>query len=223
MNSNEPNLSGRRPLKVRSSRLAQRFARYLSGKNITPNQISLLSIVSAAIAALAFLLVPLTSGIGRDACYVVVALGIQGRLLCNLFDGMVAVEGGKSTPAGELFNDMPDRVSDALILIAAGYALLDITWGGILGWLTAILAILTAYVRTLATAIGAPTRFLGPMAKQQRMALLTAAAIGCIIENTYGDHNWTLFIALIVMPLGCLATLYRRTRAAYEFLQQHPS
>ncbi len=33
-------------------------------------------------------------------------------LLANLFDGMVAVEGGLGTPSGILFNDFPDRIAD---------------------------------------------------------------------------------------------------------------
>ena len=41
---------------------------------------------------------------------------IQLRRLCNLFDGMVAVEGGFKTKSGELYNDLPDRFSGALIL-----------------------------------------------------------------------------------------------------------
>jgi phosphatidylglycerophosphate synthase len=31
-----------------------------------------------------------------------------------VLDGMVAIEGGKSTATGALFNEMPDRLSDAL-------------------------------------------------------------------------------------------------------------
>jgi len=44
--------------------------------------------------------------------------------VCNLLDGMVAIEGGLKTPAGELFNDVPDRISDPLILVGAGYDLI---------------------------------------------------------------------------------------------------
>jgi len=47
--------------------------------------------------------------------------GIQGRLLCNMLDGMVAIEGGRQTKSGEIFNDLPDRVADAVIFVCAGY------------------------------------------------------------------------------------------------------
>ena len=215
-------LENRRPLKVRGSRWSQKLAKNLSDRNITPNHISLLSIVGAAVAAVAFLLVSNASGLERDALYLIAIIGIQMRLLCNLFDGMVAVEGGKSTPSGELFNDIPDRISDPLIIVAAGYALLDVSWGGSLGWFTALLAVLTAYVRTLVTSIGAPTLFLGPMAKQHRMALLTVACVGCIIENQFSNHNWILLAAMRIMAVGCVITLAKRSLAAYHFLENKP-
>jgi len=41
--------------------------------------------------------------------------------------------------------------------------------------LAAALAILTAYVRVLGVSVGTPQYYLGPMAKQHRMAALTAA------------------------------------------------
>lgn len=68
---------------------------------------------------------------------------ITGRLLCNLFDGMVAIEGGKRSENGDLFNDIPDRFSDVLLLVPAGY--IAGGWGIELAWLAAILAIMTAY------------------------------------------------------------------------------
>ena len=47
----------------------------------------------------------------------------QARLICNLLDGMVAVEGGKREPSGPFWNEFPDRVADILILAGAGLGL----------------------------------------------------------------------------------------------------
>ena len=60
--------------------------------------------------------------------------GIVVRGMGNLLDGMVAVESGKASPFGELFNEISDRVADIAILIGAGY-----TAGGnpVLGYLAA--------------------------------------------------------------------------------------
>jgi phosphatidylglycerophosphate synthase len=73
------------------------------------------------------------------------AAAVQLRLLCNLLDGLVAIEGGRGSATGELFNELPDRVSDVLALVAAGYAVTWVAWAPELGWAAALAAVLTAY------------------------------------------------------------------------------
>lgn len=105
----------------------------------------------------------------------VIAAGlIELRLLCNLMDGMMAVEGGLGTKAGPILNELPDRFSDGMFLVCAGYAVTGPAWGADLGWAAVLLAVLTAYVRALAGSLGATQDFGGPMAKQQRMQVLAA-------------------------------------------------
>lgn len=212
-------VKGRRYLKFRELAIVQAIAQRLSRQRISPNQISIASIFFAALASACLLLLPYTGATGKYLLPVLAAVFIQCRLLCNLFDGMVAIEGGKKTQSGELFNDMPDRISDALLLVCAGYAISIVSWGGTLGWCTALLAVMTAYVRTLAASLGAPVNFQGPMAKQHRMALLTAACIITAFENSFGQPGYALLAAMIIMIPGCFITLYRRTIAAYRFLE----
>lgn len=214
--------NSRRPLKVRTTRLSQHIAAWLSQKNISPNQISVFSIVFAALAALCLILLPASGATGTWLLPVLAALFIQCRLLCNLFDGMVAVEGGKSTPSGELFNDIPDRIADPLILVAAGYAAaMVVDWGSTLGWCAALFALMTAYVRTLSLSIGAPADFRGPMAKQHRMALMTAACLLTAIEPLFWQQGYMLFAALLVIISGSVLTVYRRASSAYHYLEQN--
>lgn len=204
-------LNNRRPLKVRDTKLAREFASFLSKRDITPNQISIFSIIFAAFAAIFLVL-----SSGQNWFFpLVAAIFIQLRLLCNLFDGMVAVEGGKKSLSGELFNDIPDRVADSLILIAAGYTVNFVSWCEVLGWCAALLAVMTAYVRTLTTSIGAPTSFAGPMAKQHRMAVMTIACLLTTIEHS----GFFIFVALLIIIFGSVITIYRRTIAAYNFLE----
>jgi len=209
----------RRPLKVRSSSLAQKVAAFLSKKDITPNQISIASLFFAAIAAACFLL------LGNDGqtqtwwLLVIAAVAIQGRLLCNLFDGMVAVEGGKSTQSGELFNDIPDRIADPLLLVSAGYAINVVSWGADLGWCAGLLAVMTAYIRTLSASIGAPICFQGPMAKQHRMALLTLACLVTAVEIILWQSDYSLLLALVIIAVGSMMTSIRRAISAYQFLE----
>ena len=208
----------RRPLKVREVNIAQKIAAWLSAKNIHPNQISLASIFFGFIAFLCFYLFRQDNA--SIIFIIAAAVAIQGRLLCNLFDGMVAVEGGKSTPSGELFNDIPDRIVDPLILVGLGYAATQFPINETLGWLAAILAIFTAYIRTLAASIGAPIDFSGPMAKQHRMAISTIACIVVAIEVVTLGSRWSLSIALWLIIAGSVLTAARRTLNAYQHLEQ---
>src|SRR5260370_23846239 len=100
-----------------------------------------------------------------------------------MLDGMVGVEGGLQTKSGEVFNDLPDRIADALIFIGAGHAVHTLPYGMELGWIAALLAVFTAYVRMLGGAAGLAQSFAGPMAKQQRMALMTGACLLSIFET----------------------------------------
>ncbi len=206
----------RRPLKIRGIKIVKSIAQNLSHKNITPNQISIASIFFAALSALCFLLFAYNND---WLLLLLAALFIQLRLLCNLFDGMVAVEGGKSSPSGELFNDIPDRITDPLILVATGYAINVVGWGVEVGWCAGLFAVMTAYVRTLSASIGAPVDFKGPMAKQHRMAVLTFACILAAIETVIRDSHYLLLFALIIITVGSLLTCIRRAQSAYRYLE----
>jgi phosphatidylglycerophosphate synthase len=157
----------RRPLRSRNSQWATRLARLLLRTRITPNAVSVSGIAFAAAGAACFALAAESRWL-----WLAGALFVQLRLLANLMDGLLAVEGGRSSPTGALYNEFPDRIEDALLLVAAGYGA---GWP-VLGWCAALLAMGTAYVRALGGAIGLPQDFCGPMAKQHRMALLTVGA-----------------------------------------------
>ncbi len=215
--TNKPD--ARRPLKVRNSLVVQRFARWLSQRHVTPNQISIASVGFAFCAAISFILIPTT---GNWNLAILSAVFIQCRLLCNLFDGMVAVEGGKSTVSGELFNDIPDRIADPLIIVSAGYVLPHLDWVVALAWFAGLMSVMTAYVRTLATTIGAPAKFTGPMAKQHRMAVLTVACVLTVFENIWLPAGTFLMVALCVIALGAIVTVVRRSRDAYLALEEPP-
>jgi phosphatidylglycerophosphate synthase len=210
----------RRPLKVRGTGWANSMAKSLSRKNVTPNQISITSVVFAGLGAICLVASARYSGFAAMALLILTAAAIQLRLLCNLFDGMVAVEGGKSTPSGELFNDIPDRIADPLLLVSAGYAASSFAWGIELGWLAGLLSVMTAYVRTLSASIGAPVNFAGPMAKQHRMATLTIACVIAAVEAVVSGTRWSLMIALLVIATGSVATVANRAVAAWRHLEK---
>jgi phosphatidylglycerophosphate synthase len=198
----------RRPLASRSTGWARRLAARLTRSRITPNQISVLSIAWAALGGALLL------GAPRWPAFVATAACVQLRLLCNLLDGMVAIEGGKSTPTGALFNEIPDRLADALFLVPLGYA------GGYpwLGWLTALLAVLTAYIRVVGGALGQRQDFGGILPKQRRMAVLTLALLVAAVEDILWGTRVSLVAAAIVIALGSLATCVTRTQRIARLL-----
>jgi phosphatidylglycerophosphate synthase len=204
LNDPDPKQSARRPLASRSSALAEKALRALLKTPVTPNQISLLSIAAAGFGALA-----LIEGKNFPILYLVAALFVQLRLLCNLLDGMVAVEGGRGSPVGAIYNEVPDRIADTLFLVAWGYA----TSLGWLGWATALAAVLTAYIRVLGGALGQPQDFRGPLAKQQRMALLTGVCVLAAVEAWLRGSAVALGVGLWVCFIGSVWTCAARLKA----------
>ncbi len=208
--------ASRRPLKVRSTAWSHTIAAFLSKRDITPNQISLASILFSILAAACILLIPKDDSPAVWGYSIFAAVFIQMRLLCNLFDGMVALEGGKSTKSGELYNDIPDRVSDSAVFIALGYTTSYIE----LGYFAALFAVMTAYVRVLGASMGVGSLFIGPMAKQHRMALLTFSLLLTPIERLFAGHSFHLLsITLLLIAVGSLATVANRTYRIYTILE----
>ncbi|WP_265517223.1 CDP-alcohol phosphatidyltransferase family protein [Nitratireductor luteus] len=197
----------RRPLASRGTGWAKTLTRWLAATSITPNQISMASMVFASLSGAGFWLAGSADGIQRPVLLILAALFCQMRLLCNLFDGMVAIEAGKHASDGAFWNEFPDRIADILILVGVGYAVGLPT----LGWAAAGLSILTAYVRELGRACGQPADFSGPMAKPHRMAAVTAAAALSLLEPLWGGRNDALTAALWVIAIGAAVTALRRS------------
>ena len=197
--------ASRRPLKVRSTEWARVLAATLCKSGITPNQISALSVVAAGLGGLAFVAAGRGS-IAWTAGWIAGAAMIQARLICNLMDGMVAVEGGRKTPTGDLWNEVPDRIADPLLLVCAAWAV-GLPWvGGLAGWA----ALMTAYVRAVGATLTGVQDFCGPFAKQQRMAGLTVAALLTAAEPLWNGHGQIMQAAVIVIAAGTAITLVRR-------------
>lgn len=143
---------------------------------------------------------------------ILAVVGIQGRLIMNLLDGMVAVEHNRKSVVGGLYNEVPDRISDTLIIFGAGLLAKVMPYGIELAYLAIALSVATAYIRTLGASLNCGHYFTGPMAKQQRMALITA---GCLIAIWYQP---VFYYLLIVMNVGLVITCIRRLSKIYSHL-----
>jgi phosphatidylglycerophosphate synthase len=195
--------ANRRPLNSRDTKWARALASRLVASDITPNQISQASVGFAALGFLLFCAASAMGGFLQALALILAAATVQLRLLCNLLDGMVAIEGGKSAPTGPFWNEAPDRAADALFFAGAGLA----AGQPALGFAAAALAIATAYVRELGRAEGFAPDFSGPMAKPHRMAALTVGSLIAAVSTTH----WVLTLTLWIIALGTAATILRRS------------
>lgn len=223
----EEHLASRRSLKSRDTRWAHALAAWLARSGATPNAISLLSVVFAGGAMVCLMVAGdqtstsgiLTAWLGAFAC-------IQLRLLCNLMDGMVAVEGGKGSPVGAIYNDAPDRVADVFIMVGAGYSgagdpgVVKLFHVIPMGWCCAVVSVWTAYIRVLGASLTGKHDFRGPMAKQHRMAVLCAGIFIELAQHLMGWERWGILTALTLIFFGGLWTCWRRLAVLAREMQE---
>lgn len=192
----------RRPLETRSRSWARALARALSTGRVTPNTISVASVLFAALGSAMLLFSPGIVGL------VAAAACVQLRLLCNMLDGMVAIEGGRQTATGVLYNEIPDRIADSLLIVALGVAA-GAAW---LGWLGALGAAVTAYIRVLGGSLGLPQDFGGPLAKPHRMFVMTVGCLSGAVEAALVGSRLSLLVAAWIVAVGALLTCVSRSR-----------
>src|SRR5437870_3629810 len=201
----------RRPIATRNRKWAQAATAWLAARRVSPNAISIAGMCACIVAGIAL---GVTSVVDYRVLWIIAALGAQLRLTANMLDGMVALASGRASKLGELYNEVPDRVSDAAVFIGAGFAL-----GGniALGYIATILAVFTAYVRAAGKIAGAPNEFCGPMAKQHRMLVVTLICLYSAITPrswqmiTFNDSQIGLMsFGLVIIIAGCAFTVIRR-------------
>jgi phosphatidylglycerophosphate synthase len=201
----------RRPIATRNRKWAQAATAWLASRNVSPNAISIAGMCACMVAGIAL---AATSISDYRILWIIAALGAQLRLTANMLDGMVALASGRASKTGELYNEVPDRVSDAAVFIGAGFA-----WGGniTLGYIATILSIFTAYIRAAGKIAGAPNEFCGPMAKQHRMLVITLICLYAAFTPrswqvmAFNDSQIGLMtVGLVIIIAGCAITVIRR-------------
>lgn len=215
----------RRPIASREKATSKRIATLLVRRGVSPNSISVAGMVAGIAVGVAL---PLTDGSPYAASlFITAAVLMQLRLIANMLDGMVAVESGVASPVGELFNEVPDRVSDTAMFIGAGYA-----QGShpALGYVAACLALFVAYLRAQGKVAGVQQEYCGPMAKPQRVFVMTVVTLLCgLLPSSLQDHVasvsvWGLDSGVMVWGLGLVilgtaVTAIRRLRRIADALR----
>jgi phosphatidylglycerophosphate synthase len=212
----------RRPLVLRDLGWVRALAERLAQRGVSPNAISVWGVLCALAAGGAWAFTGAGGALERLLWLAGAALVVL-RIFANTLDGLVAVECGKGSREGMLYNEAPDRIADSALLIGAGYA-----HGGIpeLGYLAACIALFVSYVRILGRLAGAASDYSGPMDKGGRVLTLIAAAVYLGLSPQAWQPAWgpaghwgiaTLALGLIV--LGGLYTAARRLRRAARQLR----
>jgi phosphatidylglycerophosphate synthase len=216
----------RRPLATRNLGISRTLARWIAATGITPNAISVWGMVAGVLAGVALAGTAQFPDQGRWFWLAGAAL-VQLRLLANMFDGMVAIETGKTSPVGELFNEVPDRVSDPATLIGLGYAAGSHPAAG---FAAACVALFVAYVRAMGKAAGVAQDFRGPMAKPQRMFFVTMVALWCGLTPAawqtwagVGAPVWVLGLIVLGGVVTAVRRLARISRASRSAVSPKPN
>lgn len=214
----------RRPIASRERRVWQKAAAGLAARQVSPNSISIAGMVAGILAGILFAATGFAeTGWLQRALWLAAAACIQLRLIANMLDGMVAIASRRASQLGELYNELPDRVSDVAVFVGAGYAS-----GGFpeAGYIAAIIAVTTAYVRAVGKAAGAANLFAGPMAKPHRMFVLTIVGVAMAVLPSHWQlslgklHAGLAAIGLGIIILGSLVTIFRRLALIVGHLQK---
>ena len=195
----------RRSIAARSSPFFQGVSRFLARIGVSPNAISVSSVFFAVGASVGLILTAQSPN--NRLLWLTIAMCIPLRLIANMLDGMVAVDSGKLSNVGELFNEVPDRVSDVLIFVSAGYA-----YGSTpsLGYGLAIIALFIPYLRALGNSMDVTQLFIGPMAKSHRMFALAGICLYNAIAPASLQVSTLLMWGLAVIGFGGVITIFRR-------------
>ncbi|HET9801180.1 MAG TPA: CDP-alcohol phosphatidyltransferase family protein [Chthoniobacterales bacterium] len=201
----------RRPIADVFRRTADTATRFCVRAGISPDAISYLSILAAAIAAVCFRL----SG---EARWMLIAgsLFCLLRLWFNMLDGMVAVAANKASRRGEILNDLPDRISDVIIFVGVAHSVWMHT---LLGYWAAIFAVLTAYVGLFGQALGGQREFGGMMSKPWRMVALSIGAGLTFLLQRQPERFSILDLTCVITIIGCIQTMVVRLKRITAALQ----
>ena len=198
-------------LKPRFQNALRPVARWLHGRGVSANQVTVAALALAVAMAGVIVLWP------KPATLLLLPPVFFIRMALNALDGMLACEFQQPTPLGAVLNELGDVLADAvlylpLLLIQGVPATLIVA----LVWL----ALLSEFCGVAAVQIGAGRRYDGPMGKSDRALLFggIAALLGCGIPAGF----WltaVLFIANGLLILTC----YNRLRAALWEVTSCPS
>lgn len=184
------------------------LGRFLAQHNVTPNDISLLGVMFAATAGVAFYFSLQPDAIDRVLLLLLAAATIQMRRLSGRLHAIVLRESVQPRPHA-IFYDFPNRIAEALILVPAGYAVQNLPFGLELAWSAAFLGLFSAYVGQMGSGVPEPKSRM--TIKNLPMTLLSAASVLSVFDRMVYLPGIMLWIALIIVNVAAIAMTWQRT------------
>jgi CDP-diacylglycerol--glycerol-3-phosphate 3-phosphatidyltransferase len=190
-------------LKGGFQRLVRPMAALLVGAGITPNQVT----IATMLASLAFA-AELAVFAGHPAAYFALPVFFLLRMALNAIDGLMAKEWNQTSPLGLFLNELGDVVSDTALYLAF---LADKRVNAPLMAVFVGVAVLTELAGVTAVQIGSKRRYDGPMGKSDRVILIGILAI--LLGLGYDSRGVVATVLGLGVVLGAL-TVSNRVRGA---------
>lgn len=190
--------------------LLRPLARWLHGRDITANQVTLAALALSLATGLALWLWP------APTTFLLLPATLFVRMALNALDGMLAREFQGPTPLGAILNEMGDVLADAglylPLLLIPGISPVAII-------ALVLMALLSEFCGVLGLQIGASRRYDGPLGKSDRALLL--GGIGLLLGFGISSGPWlnvVLWIANGLLVLTCI----NRLRGALQEIKPCP-
>ena len=169
-------------------------AKILHKMGVTPNQVSVMGIFMALLAACFYWAAQ------YDSFFLIIApilFLLSG--FCDALDGVVARLSGEPTVFGGFLDSLLDRYADAFILVAIIIShLCEVFWGSV----ALVGSLLVSYVRARAEATGVKMETIGLAERAERILILTLASF--IAFSWLDALNWGIIILAVLTNLTVL-------------------
>ena len=207
---------------VNSWMLLKRIARYFAAIGLSPDSITILSLLSAILAGVFFFF----SGTGpvQNSTFNLLLL-LAGIFVCvssilDALDGIMARELGNASKRGDFLDHVIDRYADMLIvcgIIFGGYVSCKI------GVIAVIGILFSSYMGTQAQAVGLKRIYGGLLGRADRLLIIIVATFLTMVYPyplpTFGMLSYTfLGWAMVIFALLCNVTALQRFYYAWKMV-----
>ncbi|MFD1244969.1 CDP-alcohol phosphatidyltransferase family protein [Paralysiella testudinis] len=186
-------------LKPRFQNLLRPGVRYLHGKGVTANQVTL-----AACAVSVLLGVVLALAAGHSGLFWLLPVWLFVRMALNAVDGMLAREFGQQSALGGYLNEITDVVADAALYLPFAFVA---PFGGLQIGLLIFVAAMSEFCGVLGQVHGNGRRYDGPLGKSDRAFIFGALGLWYALAGSL--PGWLNAVMWLLLPL-LLWTCWRR-------------